>query len=252
MNFSSMAYFLVLAEERNFTKAAERLHLTQQSLSGHIARMEKDLGCQLIIRHTPLELTYAGERLLSYAKDFDDKRRSMEREFYDISKEYKGLLRIGVAATRGQTIFPKVVEKFQETWPGISIEFTAASNEELCELLVKGKIDLAAADFPGNMAGLAFEDFYEEEIALVLSRDFLHKIYGEKAEETEKAFREGNFSALKDCPFVLGSDEDIDGRIGRNFLKKQGIKEMEVRALSHNVGFLLSLSIAGAGACFCP
>ncbi len=50
MNFSSMDYFTVLAQERNFTRAAERLHITQQSLSSHIAGMEKELGSQLLLR----------------------------------------------------------------------------------------------------------------------------------------------------------------------------------------------------------
>ena len=70
MNFSSMKYFTVLARERNFTRAAEQLHITQQSLSSHIAGLEKEFGCKLIIRHVPLELTYAGEVFLRYAKDF--------------------------------------------------------------------------------------------------------------------------------------------------------------------------------------
>ena len=60
MNFSSLEYFQVLCQERNFTRASERLHLTQQSLSAHIAGLEKELGCQLIVRHVPLELTYGG------------------------------------------------------------------------------------------------------------------------------------------------------------------------------------------------
>ncbi len=58
MNFSSMEYFVALARERNFTWAAEQLHITQQSLSTHVAGLEKELGCQLLIRHVPLELTY--------------------------------------------------------------------------------------------------------------------------------------------------------------------------------------------------
>lgn len=70
MNFSSMEYFAVLAQELSFTRAAERLHFTQQSLSSHIAGMEKELGCQLVVRHVPLELTYAGQTLLRYATDF--------------------------------------------------------------------------------------------------------------------------------------------------------------------------------------
>ena len=66
MNFSSMEYFTVLARERSFTRAAEQLHITQQSLSAHIAGMEQELGCPLVVRRIPLELTYAGSVLLRY------------------------------------------------------------------------------------------------------------------------------------------------------------------------------------------
>ena len=48
MNFHSLDYFIVLARERNFTRAAEALHITQQSLSGHIAAVEQELGAQLL------------------------------------------------------------------------------------------------------------------------------------------------------------------------------------------------------------
>ena len=83
MNFSSMEYFNILAQELNFTRAAERLHITQQSLSAHIAGMEKELGCQLFVRHIPLELTYAGEVMLRYAADFQKDHENLLREFSD-------------------------------------------------------------------------------------------------------------------------------------------------------------------------
>ena len=57
-----MKYFVVLAEERSFTKAAEKLHVTQQTLSAHVAGLEKESGAKLFIRHVPLELTDAGRR----------------------------------------------------------------------------------------------------------------------------------------------------------------------------------------------
>ena len=50
MNFATFEYFTMLARERSFTRAAERLHVTQQSLSSHIAKLEKELRCQLIVR----------------------------------------------------------------------------------------------------------------------------------------------------------------------------------------------------------
>lgn len=70
MNFQSMTYFLTLVEERNFTRAAERLHVTQQTLSGHIAAVEREVGMKLFIRHVPLELTDGGEAFYRYARIF--------------------------------------------------------------------------------------------------------------------------------------------------------------------------------------
>lgn len=56
MNFSSMDYFVMVAQERSFTRAAERLHTTQQTLSAHIANLEKEMGSRLFERSVPLHL----------------------------------------------------------------------------------------------------------------------------------------------------------------------------------------------------
>ncbi len=87
MYFSSMEYSAVLA--CSFTRAAERLHITQQSLSSHIAGMEKELGCQLLVRHVPPELPNAVQVMLRYAADFQKAHGSMQREFCDISQNKK-------------------------------------------------------------------------------------------------------------------------------------------------------------------
>lgn len=68
MNFNSLEYFIVLARERNFTRAADALHITQQSLSAHIANLERELNAPLLVRCTPLQLTYAGRTFLRYAE----------------------------------------------------------------------------------------------------------------------------------------------------------------------------------------
>ena len=73
MNFQSMEYFAAVAKNRSFTRAADALHITQQTLSAHIAGIERELGCPLLIRHIPLELTYAGEVFLRYATEFNTK-----------------------------------------------------------------------------------------------------------------------------------------------------------------------------------
>ena len=252
MNFSSMEYFTILARERSFTKAAEQLHITQQSLSSHIAGLEKELGCQLLVRHIPLELTYAGEVFLRYAGSFQDTQTAMLREFGDISQNQKGILRVGAAPTRGRVLLPRAIASFQKIYPEIRVELTESANDSLCRFLQQGSLDLAVADFPETLPKLQLQQFYREEIVLMIHRSLFEETYREKASECERQFRTGDFRALKECPFVLGSMEDIDGRIGYSVLKSSGIEQPKIRAVSHNVGMLLELCVQGAGACFCP
>lgn len=252
MNFSSMEYFTVLAQERNFTRAAQRLHITQQSLSSHIAGMEKELGSQLLVRRVPLELTYAGEVMLRYAAGFQKLHNEMQREFCDISQKQKGILRVGAASTRGQMILPKTIALFQESYPNISVELTEGSNGELQQKLLKGTLDLAIADFSENLPGISLTDFYREENVLVIDKRLFTKCFTFGIEECEKRMLAGNYSALRECPFVMGGIDDIDGRISRDVLKRAGIDNPIVTATSHNVGMLLRLSLNGVGACVCP
>ena len=252
MNFSSMEYFSVLAQERNFTRAAERLHITQQSLSSHIAGMEKELGSQLLVRRVPLELTYAGKVMLRYATGFQTLQNEMQREFCDISQKQKGILRVGAASTRGQMILPKTIALFQKRFPNISVELTEGSNGELHQKLLKGTIDLAIADFPENLPGISLTDLYREENVLVIEKGLFAKRFTCSAEECKRHLLAGDYSALKECPFVLGGMEDIDGRISRDILRRAGVDNPIVTAVSHNVGMLLRLSLYGVGACVCP
>ena len=86
----------------------------------------------------------------------------------------------------------------------------------------------------------------------MIRRSLFEEMFREKASECERQFRAGDFRALKECPLVLGSMEDIDGRIGYSVLKNAGIQQPKIRAVSHNVGMLMELCVQGTGACFCP
>ena len=104
MNFLSMKYFLMLAEERSFTKAAERLHITQQTLSAHVAALERETGAKLFVRHVPLELTDSGSVFLRYARLFVRNELALKRELSDVSGRFEGILRIGIAPSRAMPL----------------------------------------------------------------------------------------------------------------------------------------------------
>ncbi len=252
MNFSSMEYFAALARERNFTRAAEQLHITQQSLSTHIAGLEKELGCQLLIRHVPLELTYAGEVFLRYALSFQQKHTAMLQEFCDISQNQKGLLRVGIALTRGCVILPEIIVEFQKLYPNITVELVEEANDALYQLLLNKEIDLAIANFPTALHDVILQDFYKEEVVLLISTQLFQQTYGADSEACEHQFLQGNFSLLKDCPFVLRNVNDITRRVSLEVFKHTDIEEPIVKARSSNLETLLALCAIGVGACFCP
>lgn len=252
MNFSSMKYFTVLAREKSFTKAAEQLHITQQSLSSHIAGLEKEFGCKLIVRHVPLELTYAGEVFLRYASDFSTREAELLREFTDISQNQTGVLRIGCGTSRGLAILPKAIAEFQVDYPNIRIEMAEAANDVLCDMLRKGSLDIAIADFKDNEEGISMIDLYTEKTLLLIPRVLFEQVFGEASSQIIQELQAGDLRSLRSFPFVTGSFEDINGRIGLTLLKQAGIDRPVIKAFSHNVGMLLKLCVQCVGACFCP
>ena len=174
MNFLSMDYFLMTAEKRSFTKAADALHITQQTLSTHIANLEQELDCKLFVRHVPLELTYAGEIFWQYAADFQKKYRAMQHEFADLTKNEQGILRIGISFTRCHAIMPAIITEYQRRYPHMEIQVIENANTGLQKDLMEHKIDLAIAKFPDFLPGITLSDFYEEEVVLLLADSLFH------------------------------------------------------------------------------
>ncbi len=252
VNFVSLSYFEVLAHERNFTRAANKLHITQQSLSSTIAKLEHELGCQLFVRHVPLEITYAGEVLLRYAKRFREEQAVMMQEFSDISQNQHGVLRIGVTFTRGRVIMPQIIAAFQQRFPAIRINLVEDTNDVLRRKLIEGEIDIAVANFPENIPGLTLEEFYREEVVVLVSRKLISDLYGDDASDRIQRFEAGDWAALSDCPLVLNSVNDISGHVERSLFRRASIASPRIMATSTNAETLMAFSLRGIGACFCP
>ncbi len=252
MNFQSMEYFAAVAKNRSFTKAAEELHITQQTLSAHIAGLEKELGCPLLIRHIPLKLTYAGDVFLRYATEFNTKYECLLHEFGDILNNQAGKLRIGIAFTRGHAIMPALISNFQNQYANVDIELVESNNDVLQKYLLDGAIDLAIANFSDRIPGIAMKDFYEEEMVLLISKELLNNTF---KEHTETIIKEINlhhrYSLLAPCPFLLNKEHDLVGRIGRDILAKDNFVP-SVHASSENIATLLTLCTMGKGVCIAP
>ena len=254
MNFSTMDYFVALAEERSFTRAAERLAVTQQTLSAHIAGVERELGVRLVNRHVPLTLTYAGQVFLGYARRFQAERRVMDQEFADIAGDARGLLAIGTAATRGHTLLPRALEVFRTIKPQVNVMLQEDENRGLLERLREGRVDMVVASVPPGTPGLTVRELYQERIVLIAHDDLLREVFGsdeESARAVAEVERSGSLAPLAQCPFMLLGEGDEPGDLSRALLRRSDVNPW-VRVLSTNTETLIDLAARGEGACFTP
>ena len=252
MNLVTMEYFIALSNERSFTQAAEKLNITQQTLSAHIAGVEKELGVQLVERTVPLKLTYAGEVFLNYAQMFQDSKRKLMHEMGEITHDERGCLRVGVASTRGHIIMPRVIARFREVYPHVSVELHEAENFELIEGLKSGYLDIIVAYVPFAQPGFDMEVVYRDEVVLCASNKLMHSIYGDECDEViAQVAKRQSLLPMRECPFMLVGKRDVSGEIARQMFEKDSLKP-EFVVTSKNVETLLDLAEKGVGACFCP
>ncbi|WP_035425385.1 LysR family transcriptional regulator [Atopobium fossor] len=252
MNFQSMDYFVALAEEQSFTKAAKRLHITQQTLSAHIASLEKELRVKLVNRRVPLSLTASGQEFLSFARRFRNEERDLRHVFDEIAGDKRGLLGVGIASTRGHMIMPDAITRYRNKYPNIRVRIYEGENTELLELLKEGRIDMAVSTISSVQPQLVVRDLYEENIVLVVSNQLLHSLYGDDMQsKVAEVERTGSLKALKDLPYLLLGEKDVPGKIARLEFERAGFRP-NVAVYSTNSETLFALAQHGVGAAFCP
>ena len=248
MNFQSMEYFIELARQKNFTRAAQKLNVTQQSLSAHIASIEREVGCILVDRRSPLQLTHAGKVFLQFAVRQQSDLRSLRQEFGDIAGHVKGELRVGISNSRSQLIMPSVVTAFLQEHPHIQI--TIIERAVTLQPLLNGEVDLLITDSSMESPDIESSSFYEEKVVMLVSENLLQKYSVNPADVTD-ALEQGLLTPMKECPFILGTSAGLSTRIALEFFRRSGISPI-IKAVSLNQNTVLRLCANEVGACFSP
>lgn len=253
MNFQSITYFITLAREKNFTRAAEKLHVTQQTLSANMASLEREWGMKFLVRHVPLELTDAGKVFYEYALRFANDEASLARTLSDISNEEAGNLRIGIGFIRERDLLPPLVAAFRKQYPKVTFELVEDSNLGLEKKLREGDIDLAIAHFPETPPGVEVHPIYKEEICFLVSRKLLEETTGATEEDIQRLEmgQLKDMSLLENCPFITTPAHNIAGAVEARYLAAAPFVP-HVVVQSDNMGTLIDLCFLGVGALFCP
>lgn len=155
MNFLHLKYFLMVAEELNITRAAERLYISQQSLSNHISNMERELDVKLFTRSPKLSLTYAGGLLVETATQILDLYSQYQTKVGDINRHYLGMLRVGISHTCGLALMPDILPKFRQEFPLVEFSLFEGNSTQLEDELSHGRVDLIICFQPIMMDGCA-------------------------------------------------------------------------------------------------
>src|SRR6476661_10176500 len=110
MELRQLQYAIQIATEKNFSRAAEKLHLAQPSLSQQLSKLEKEIGVLLFQRNTnSVEITHAGEVFVEKAQEILDMVNQLKKEMEDISQMRKGRLVVGCLPITGTHILPLVL-----------------------------------------------------------------------------------------------------------------------------------------------
>ncbi|MCJ0762296.1 LysR substrate-binding domain-containing protein [Variovorax terrae] len=143
MEFRHLRYFLVLAEELHFGRAAQRLAITQPPLSLNIQQLEASVGAQLFTRSSKaVQLTAAGRAFVPQARGLLDQAQQAARHARDVSQGLAGSLQVGFAGTMLYRGLPQLLKRFQARHPKLRLTLRELSSSDQLIELAQERLDL--------------------------------------------------------------------------------------------------------------
>ncbi|WP_106495172.1 LysR family transcriptional regulator [Lentibacillus sp. Marseille-P4043] len=162
--------FVTVAEKKNFSRAAEELHMTQPAVSQYIRTFEDNLGTRLLERTNKyVRLNKAGGIVYHHAKEILGLYTNMQHLVDDLVNKANGPLLIGASYTFGEYILPRIIAKLLETYPEIQPEVTIGNTSEIADLVSSHQLDVGIVE--GHFKGqeLSVEEFAEDYMVVVAS-----------------------------------------------------------------------------------
>ncbi|MDL4814649.1 LysR family transcriptional regulator [Actinomadura opuntiae] len=172
MELRQLEYFVAVAEELHFTRAAARVHVVQSSLSSSIGALERELGARLFTRtNRRVALTEAGRALLPSARRALAAAESGRDAVAGVRGLVRGRLTIGAIQTLGVLDLPALLARYHRRHPGVTVRLRHAGAAALARETAAGTLDLAFVDGATGEPGLAEHPLGGDRLVLAVSRD---------------------------------------------------------------------------------
>jgi LysR family transcriptional regulator, transcription activator of glutamate synthase operon len=237
MELRQLRYLVALAEERNFTRAAEREHVAQPALSQQIRKLEQTAGLPLVERTTRhVAMTEAGDLLVARARRILAELNAADAELQSLVGVQTGHVTVGTIHTMGPIDVSLALAIFHQRHPRVELTIREQSSEELAEMLRIDELDLAflSVTEPIESHGLALQQLVSEELVVVLPTD--HRLAGrrrvrmaELADDQFISYRGG--SRLRELLIAAGQHAGFEPRVTLELNESQRIRRLVARRM---------------------
>lgn len=200
-------YFIVLAEEMNISRAAERLYISHQCLSRYLKNLEKEYDITFFERSPKLSLTPAGQIYLETLRKIQFLESNLDNQLDDIRQSKKGAVRFGTTEGRYRVLVPNLLSDFKRIYPDVKLFAEYNTSEQLCKQILNNELDLALMNKRDiNPNQFEMQTILDEKLYVVISDHLLAQYFPSHYPSCKKTFTEGVDLAWFDTlrvPFVL-------------------------------------------------
>lgn len=251
VDFNELEYVLLIAQEKNISRAAKRLFITQPALSRSLHRIEDELGAELFVRkNRQYEPTYIGEQFLDMARTVLSAKQSFEDKLNRFKNAKSGEISMGVTPGRGRTLLPKILPLFRKAFPDYRLKLCEEDVETLEQYLRDGTIELAIftavdeGDYKRNE--FQYSSLAKEEIVVCTAKDERYSILAQHIPNRDNPWID--LTLLRNESFLLLKENLRLGHYAGELLISFGINAQITRFGSINT--ILALVAEGYGIAF--
>lgn len=207
MDKTSLESFISVAELRSFSKAAEKLHITQPAISKRIASLEQQLGSKLFIRDSKqIELSYSGQVFLPHAHAILQAMRDSQIAVQNTKTQIAGNLAVGISHHIGLHRMPSILKTFTDNFPDVHLQLRFITSEEAASLIQSDELEIAIITLP--------EKAPDKIQATILWQDPLQIVVAGNHELTEQLIDHRiSIEDLSRYPAILPSFDSYTGQL---------------------------------------
>ena len=169
MELRQLEYFVAVAEEASFTRAAQRVHVAQPAVSSQIRRLEREFGQDLLDRSgRTVRLTEVGAAVLPFARAALSAVSEARLAVDELTGLLRGRVAVGMITSCGALDLPALLAAFHERHPGVGITLAEANSDELVRSLLSGDLDLALIGYATPPDGVALRVVVDEQLVVAV------------------------------------------------------------------------------------